>query len=136
MTSAFHDRQLEGGLDGWAEATLDELVVHALGGEWGLSCEGGIPSGYTRVSVVRGTEFREWEDEKGATAAERAVKPASLAKRELKAGDLVVEISGGGPDQPVGRILRVDEEALRTARNPLVCSNFCRQIRLHPEVDP
>lgn len=136
MTSAFHDRQLEGGLDGWAEATLDELVVHALGGEWGVSCEGGVPSGYTRVSVVRGTEFREWEDEKGATAAERAVKRASLAKRELKAGDLVVEISGGGPDQPVGRILLVDEEALRQARNPLVCSNFCRQIRLHPEVEP
>ncbi|MFP5285780.1 MAG: restriction endonuclease subunit S, partial [Thermoanaerobaculia bacterium] len=70
------------------------------------------------------------------TAAERVVKRASLEKRQLRAGDLVVEISGGGPDQPVGRTLLVDEEALGSAPNPLICSNFCRQIRLSPEVDP
>ena len=141
MTSAFQDPErlsrLEGGLaEGWTEAVLDDLVVHALGGEWGVSCEGGVPAGRVQVSVVRGTEFREWEDEKGATAAARAVKRASLEKRQLRAGDLIVEISGGGPDQPVGRVLLVDEEAVRRAENPLICSNFCRQIRLHPEVDP
>ncbi|HET9226731.1 MAG TPA: restriction endonuclease subunit S [Thermoanaerobaculia bacterium] len=141
MTSAFHDPErlsrLEGGLaEGWTEAVLDDLVVHALGGEWGVTCEGDVPAGRVKVSVVRGTEFREWEDEKGATAAERAVKGSSLEKRQLRAGDLIVEISGGGPDQPVGRVLLVDEEAVRRAENPLICSNFCRQIRLHPEVDP
>lgn len=141
MTSAFHDPErlsrLEGGLaEGWAEAVLDDLVVHALGGEWGVSCEDGVPDGRVRVSVVRGTEFRDWEDEKGATAAQRAVKRESLEKRRLRAGDLIVEISGGGPDQPVGRVLLVDEEAIRKAGNPLICSNFCRQVRLHSEVDP
>ncbi|MFL6198959.1 MAG: restriction endonuclease subunit S [Thermoanaerobaculia bacterium] len=142
MTSAFHDpserlSQLEGGLaEGWAEVVLDDLVVHALGGEWGVACPDGAPAGHVKVSVVRGTEFRHWEEDKGATAAERAVKLSSLEKRQLRAGDLIVEISGGGPDQPVGRILLVDEEAVRNAANPLICSNFCRQIRLHPEVDP
>lgn len=136
MTSAFHDRQVEGGIEGWTEAVLDELVVHALGGEWGVACEKEVPAGYTRVSVVRGTEFRGWDDEKGATAAQRAVKPASLAKRQLRTGDLVIEISGGGPDQPVGRSLLVDEEALGRLPHPMICSNFCRQIRLHPDVDP
>ncbi|HWM92220.1 MAG TPA: restriction endonuclease subunit S [Thermoanaerobaculia bacterium] len=142
MTSAFHDpserlSQLEGGLqEGWAEAVLEDLVAHALGGEWGESCGKDIPAGFARVSVVRGTEFRDWDDDKGATAAQRAVKHSSLAKRQLQAGDLVVEISGGGPDQPVGRTLLVDEEALHSAGNPLICSNFCRQIRLHPDVDP
>src|SRR5215207_757392 len=145
MTSAFHDpskklSQLEGGLaEGWAEVVLDDLVMHALGGEWGVACEAsvlGIPDGYVKVSVVRGTEFRDWEEGKGATAAERAVKSSSLEKRRLQAGDLIVEISGGGPDQPVGRTLLVDEEALRNAPSPLICSNFCRQIRLRSEVDP
>src|SRR5215213_549236 len=145
MTSAFQDpskrlSQLEGGLtEGWAEVVLDDLVVHALGGEWGAACEGGgegIPAGYVKVSVVRGTEFRDWEEAKGATAAERVVKRSSLEKRQLQAGDLIVEISGGGPDQPVGRTLLVDEEVVRNAPNPLICSNFCRQIRLRPEVDP
>jgi type I restriction enzyme S subunit len=138
MTSAFHDpEQVEGELrEGWAEAVLEELVIHALGGEWGVSGEEEIPEGHVRVSVLRGTEFKEWDDWKGRTAAERVITRSSLERRQLRAGDLVIEISGGGPDQPVGRSLRVDEEALEQARNPLICSNFCRQIRLHPDVDP
>ena len=142
MTSAFQDpskrlAQLEGSLaEGWSEVVLEDLVLHALGGEWGSACEPGIPDGHVKVSVVRGTEFRDWDEDKGATAAERAVKRASLEKRQLQAGDLIVEISGGGPDQPVGRTLLVDEEAVRNASNPLICSNFCRQLRLRPEVDP
>jgi type I restriction enzyme S subunit len=142
MTSAFHDPSkrlspLEGGpAEGWAEVTLQELVVHALGGEWGDACPEKVPDGLVKVSVVRGTEFRDWDEEKGATAAERVIKRSSLEKRRLQAGDLIVEISGGGPDQPVGRTLLVDEEAVRAAANPLICGNFCRQMRLHPEVDP
>jgi type I restriction enzyme S subunit len=138
MTSAFHDpEQVEGELrEGWTEAVLEELVIHALGGEWGVAGDEELPPGHVRVSVLRGTEFKEWDDDKGRTAAERAIAGPSLERRELRPGDLVVEISGGGPDQPVGRSLMVDEDAVRQARNPLVCSNFCRQIRLHPDVDP
>ncbi|MES1242379.1 MAG: restriction endonuclease subunit S [Acidobacteriota bacterium] len=138
MTSAFHDpEQAESELrEGWTETPLEELVIHALGGEWGDPADGDLPSGHVRVSVLRGTEFREWEEERGRTAAERSVTRASLERRELRPGDLVIEISGGGPDQPVGRTLLIDEAAVRQARHPLICSNFCRQIRLHPEVDP
>ena len=138
MTSAFHDpEQVENELrEGWTEAVLEELVIHALGGEWGEAADGDLPAGHVRVSVVRGTEFKEWEDDRGRTAAERAVTRASLERRELRPGDLVIEISGGGPDQPVGRSLLIDEVAVGQARHPLICANFCRQIRLHPEVDP
>ncbi|HEX3128993.1 MAG TPA: restriction endonuclease subunit S [Thermoanaerobaculia bacterium] len=138
MTSAFHDpEQVESELrEGWSEAVLEELVIHALGGEWGVPADEDLPSGHVRVSVLRGTEFREWDDERGRTAAERAVTRASLERRVLQPGDLVIEISGGGPDQPVGRSLLIDEQAVKQARHPLICSNFCRQIRLHPDVDP
>lgn len=140
MSRAFYEQTAESPSElpeGWAEVALGDLVVHALGGDWGQEVNEGKPeAGGVRVSVLRGTEFRLWEREKGATAAERVIKGSSFARRELKAGDLVIEISGGGPDQPVGRSLRVDEEALAQAKNPLVCSNFCRQVRLHPEVDP
>lgn len=142
MTSPVHDpserlSQIEGGLrEGWTEAVLAELVVHALGGEWGEACGDGVRPGYVPVSVLRGTEFKDWDEDKGSTAAERAIKRSSLEKRQLRVGDLVVEISGGGPEQPVGRCLLIDEAALRTAKHPLICSNFCRQVRLHPDVDP
>ncbi len=141
MTSAIHDPADEIGslCEGWTEVVLEDLVVHALGGDWGVPGDGhpdALPPDFVRVSVLRGTEFKSWDEDKGSTAAERAVSLGSLERRELRAGDLVVEISGGGPDQPVGRSLLIDEEALRQARNPLICANFCRQIRLHPDVDP
>jgi type I restriction enzyme S subunit len=122
--------------EGWTEATLEEIVVHALGGEWGEDPEvADGDGGFVRVRVIRGTEFRSWKRSRAANAELRAIKRASLEKRRLTAGDLVVEISGGGASQPVGRTLRIDEEALRSSAEPLVCSNFCRQIRLHSEVN-
>lgn len=136
MTSAFHDPVESELREGWTEVILEELVIHVLGGEWGIPGDGDIPSDYVRVSVLRGTEFKEWDDERGRSAAERAITRASLERRLLRPGDLVIEISGGGPDQPVGRSLLVDEAAVRRAAHPLICSNFCRQIRLHPDVDP
>jgi type I restriction enzyme, S subunit len=142
MTSAVSDWEIgrrEGELpEGWAEATLEEIVVHKLGGEWGIDPKAAAASPeLVRVRVVRGTEFRHWERDKGATAEERAIKPSSLARRQLAVGDLVVEVSGGGASQPVGRTLLIDEEAVRRAGGtPLICSNFCRQIRIHREIDP
>jgi type I restriction enzyme S subunit len=141
MTSAVSDWEIgrrEGELpEGWAETTLEELVGHALGGVWGEPPEEAeTRPDLARVRVIRGTEFREWSRDRGATAAERAIKRSSLEKRRLLLGDLVIEISGGGAGQPVGRALLIDEEALRRAGAPLICSNFCRQVRLHREVDP
>ena len=119
--------------EGWVEACLAELVVHKIGGEWG---EDAPAEGLMPVSVVRGTEFRDWERKKGANAAERWIKSSHFAARELQPGDIVIEISGGGPGQPVGRSLLIDEGAVIQARYPLICGNFCRLMRLHPAVDP
>ena len=42
--------------EGWTETTLEELVVHALGGEWGEEPgRADAEAGLVRVSVVRGT---------------------------------------------------------------------------------
>lgn len=141
MTSAVSDWEIgrrEGELpEGWAEATFEEIVVHKLGGEWGADPEeADRDPDFVRVRVIRGTDFREWERDKGATAEPRAVKRSSLARRQLRAGDLVIEISGGGVSQPVGRAVLIDEETLRRADAPLICSNFCRQVRVHREIDP
>jgi type I restriction enzyme, S subunit len=119
---------------GWAAAPLADLAVHVLGGEWGKPDLPDADPESVLVRVLRSTEFRDWERDKGATAARRRISRASLARRRLAPGDLVVEISGGSVRQPVGRTLRVDREALEGAEEPLVCSNFCRQVRLHPEV--
>jgi len=142
MTSAVSDWEIgrrAGELpEGWAETTLDEIVVHKLGGEWGEDPRKAAERpDLVRVRVIRGTDFRHWERHRGTTAEERLIKPVSLARRQLAVGDLVVEVSGGGASQPVGRTLLIDEEAIRRAGGvPLICSNFCRQVRVHREIDP
>jgi type I restriction enzyme S subunit len=138
VTSAVSDWEIgrrEGELpEGWSSATLEEIVVHALGGVWGE--EAGKSSAGVEVRVIRGKEFRDWGSDRATRAPRRVIGAASLAKRRLAAGDLVIEISGGGVGQPVGRALLIDQEALERADLPLVCSNFCRQMRVHREIDP
>src|SRR5262245_3505397 len=97
--------------EGWCETNLEALFGFVLGGGWGKGREE-KPDGWAEVGVWRGTEVRGWERDKGRRAATRFVKPTSLEKRRLQEGDLVIEVSGGGPDQPVGRSLLIDAEAL------------------------
>src|SRR5947209_2431305 len=97
--------------EGWTPASLRELVVHSLGGDWGKAWNEAIT--HTEAcSVIRGTEYRTWARSRAAGAAERYLKPASLERRRLREGDLVIEVSGGGPNQSVGRVLLIDSEAI------------------------
>ncbi len=88
--------------NGWGGASLQDLVESTLGGEWGEAPSTPPAPNTVLVKVVRGTEFRRWAKEKGTTAALRQISISSLQKRQLREGDIIVEISGGGPDQPVG----------------------------------
>lgn len=89
-----------------------------------------------KVKVIRGTDFTRWQQTRAKNAALRTIKKSSLDKRQLKVGDLVVEISGGGPSQPVGRVIRIDEETIEESNEPLICSNFFRLLRLNNSIDP
>jgi len=127
----------DGHLPGWGQSKLADLILKTLGGDWGKSPEEFLDGrDLVLVHVIRGTEVKFWQVDKGVTAARRALKVSSLTKRRLRAGDIIVEISGGGPSQPVARTILIDEEALERAECPLVCSNFFRLVRLHPELNP
>lgn len=120
--------------EGWSETSLESLVLSSLGGDWGKDCHDEL-SGYEKVGVVRGTDYRTWKTDRAARAAERRIKRSSLETRRLVEGDIVVEVSGGGPTQPVGRTILIDKMTLDNSRLPLVCSNFFRQVRLRKWVD-
>ena len=120
--------------EGWAETSLTSIFVSSLGGDWGKDCADGL-NGYEKVRVVRGTDFKDWKTHRAARAAERCIKQSSLVSRRLAEGDIVVEVSGGGPTQPVGRTILIDKVTLDNSPLPLVCSNFFRQVRLHELID-
>jgi len=104
---------------------LDDLLVRSIGGVWGLP----VGEDEIDVDVIRVTELRAGGRIDPSTAAVRSITRAQLASRQLQDGDLLLEKSGGGPRQPVGRVGIVDN--LRTLS---VCSNFMQLLRPNPEV--
>lgn len=113
----------------WIECNLGELSVFELGGDWGKTPEF-KDENYIKSYCIRGSEFRNWKIEKGKTASLRKLKKASVEKRNLQVNDILVEISGGGPEQPVGRTEIIDNSVLKHFNGSnLVCTNFLRLIR-------
>jgi len=107
--------------DGWVEMPLNQVVEHTIGGVWG----GDPNTDEVEVTVVRSTEFTKRGFLNFENGAPRSIKSSQLKSRELKAGDVLLEKSGGGPNQPVGRVVYVTE----AIPEKFVCSNFVQLVR-------
>ncbi|MGY3864625.1 restriction endonuclease subunit S [Aeromonas bivalvium] len=112
----------------WTSCSLDELLIHVIGGDWGQDNDF-FDAEYETVSCIRGSEFRNWRKDQGATAVPRKIKKSSLDTRNLRSGDVLIEISGGGPEQPVGRTVLITEQVLEQLPYPAICTNFLRLAR-------
>ncbi|MEM6721930.1 MAG: restriction endonuclease subunit S [Bacteroidota bacterium] len=119
--------------ENWAESRFSNLVSFVIGGDWGKDVKLELDDEYTEVLCIRGSEIKNWNYDKGSTAVTRKIKESSLEKRQLVDGDILLEISGGGPDQPVGRTIYIESEILKDI--PIVCTNFLRLIRIHNTIN-
>jgi len=115
-------------VESWHSAQLEDLLIHVIGGDWGKGADF-VDDNFKTVSCIRGSEFKNWRNDLGSTAVTRRIKASSLETRRLSEGDLIIEISGGGPDQPVGRTALVTEQVLKRLHYPAVCTNFLRLAR-------
>lgn len=113
---------------GWKALPLKSLLSHVIGGDWGKD-ENYSDENFVLVNCIRGAEFRNWKNEKASTASPRKIKISSLKNRQIQENDILIEISGGGPEQPVGRTVLITKEVLLNFKNPAVCTNFLRLIR-------
>nr|WP_243851004.1 restriction endonuclease subunit S [Modestobacter marinus] len=105
-------------------APLIDLLDLSVGGVWGSApgedeCD---------VRVLRVTEMSRNGSLDPSTAVLRSISKRQLDRRELRAGDLLLEKSGGGPNTPVGRVGLVGE-----LDGSAICSNFMQLMR--PNVD-
>ena len=101
-------------------APLESLLGHTIGGVWGS-----VPGEDEEdVDVVRVTELREHGSLSLDTAARRSITTKQLLSRRLEPGDLILEKSGGGPKQPVGRVARFVGHS-----RDAVCTNFMQLLR-------
>lgn len=103
---------------GWEP--LSGFLELSIGGVWGN--EPG--AGELDVLVFRVTELRPDGSIDPSTAACRSITRAQFESRALRAGDLLLEKSGGGPNRPVGRVGLVGPLHV-----PAACANFMQLMR-------
>ena len=112
-----------GGSD-WNSSSISDLLTHTIGGIWGQE----VGTNEVDASVIRSTNFTADGNPDSSDVAKRSVTRKQLAGRELQQGDILLEKSGGGPKQPVGRVLFIGQEMPQT-----VCANFVQLIRCNGE---
>jgi len=114
---------------GWVKTEFANLIAHVIGGDWGKDSDV-EDENFVEVYCIRGSEIKNWNTNFGDTSVVRKIKKSSLDSRRLINGDILLEISGGGPDQPVGRVVLITQNTFdRLPELPIVCTNFLRLIR-------
>ena len=109
---------------GWETKTLDEICQFS-NGLW----KGERPP-FVNVGVIRNTNFTKEGFLDDSDIAYLDVETKKFAKRQLQYGDIVLEKSGGGPKQPVGRVALFDKE-----NGKFSFSNFTSALRVREPGD-
>lgn len=115
---------------------LSELTTDNKGGDWGLDPE--YHSGtHVKCLVLRATEISNKDNIniREDKAQFRQIDKNKLAAMNLEVGDIIIEKSGGSNDQPVGRVIYVENTEYNGY--PLAYSNFLTKIKVNCNlVDP
>lgn len=105
---------------------LKYAVEACVNGVWGDE-----PNGETDMVVVRVADFDRSKGvaSLGDSPTVRAIPESARNRRVLRPGDLLIEKSGGGEQQPVGNVV------LFTDDRPAVCSNFVARMPVIADCD-
>lgn len=105
---------------------LKYAVGGCINGIWGDE-----PNGLDDLVVVRVADFNreQCSVELGDSPTIRAIPESARNRRLLQRGDLLIEKSGGGEQQPVGNVVLFDGDV------PAVCSNFVARMPVAADCD-
>jgi len=95
---------------------LYKVISKRIPGEWG-DAEG-------NVKVLRTANFTNDGKINFSNVVSRKIDNKNLEKKKLIPGDIIIEKSGGGPKQPVGRVVFFDRED-----DLFLCNNFTAILR-------
>ena len=110
----------------WRIESLSTSVEAQINGVWGSD-----PNGTDDLPCIRVADFdRENHRIRTDKLTLRSVTPSERAGRILRKGDLLLEKSGGGEQQPVGTVVLYDHDF------EAVCSNFVGRMVLREGYNP
>ena len=112
---------------------LKSLIIHSCAGDWGTDeTEAEENQENKKCLVIRATEFdNKYNLNLDNTRVKyRLIKQSKLTRMDIQENDLLIEKSGGSPDQPVGRIAFLSKEILNNDTH-ISYSNFIHKIRVN-----
>jgi type I restriction enzyme, S subunit len=101
---------------------ISDLITLSDAGVWGVDAESG------GISILRSTNFRADGEISFDNLAIKKIAEKEKTRKALAPGDILVEKSGGGPRQPVGRVA-----FFRGSVQQHVFGNFIARLRANPE---
>lgn len=116
------------------EEYIKDCLAFYIGGGWG---EEDYKEGFAEPAfVIRGTDIPDAKKGEVKGVPFRYHKESNLASRNIQAGDIVFEVSGGSKGQPVGRSILITEKMLQQFGKPVMCASFCKMLRPNENVTP
>lgn len=111
---------------------MNDAFDYYIGGGWGNDEYSAQFS--EEAFVIRGTDFPNVQKGDLSSCPLRYHKKSNYSSRELKENDIIIEVSGGTAEQPVGRTLLVTKDVIDRLGGKVICASFCKQIRLNTNV--
>lgn len=102
----------------WNARPLRSLLSEQLSGDWGSD------TGEVALAVLRSTNFTDSGNLDTSDVARRGFSAAKAAQIQVRRDDVLVERSGGGPNQPVGRVAMIRDDMPETG-----FANFVQLLR-------
>jgi len=109
----------------WVVQRLGNSIIDCINGSWGSDSNGVDDLACVRVADFDRNSLRV----RKPIPTMRAISPNERQKRMLQPGDLLLEKSGGGDQQPVGVVILFDHDV------PAVCSNFVARMPVRENFD-
>ena len=110
--------------EGWKINPFIEILILNDGGTWGK--DGNAENG---IAVLRSTNFNKNMTLNFEDIAYRKIDKGKILKKKLQFEDILLERSGGGPKQPVGRVVLFNK-----TEGTYLFGNFLQRLRVNKEI--
>lgn len=118
--------------EGWEVNSISSFIDSKKNGDWGKASTQGnyvLP-----VSCIRGADLGFITGKDTSFPPTRFILEKN-SRKLLKPYDIVIEISGGSPNQSTGRIAGMNPYLFDRFDNGIICSNFCKAITLKNKIN-
>ena len=114
---------------------MKDVIDDYIGGGWGN--DDSDKSFSIGAYVIRGTDFPNIKTGNISSCPFRYHKSSNYSSRKLKKDDIIIEVSGGTAEQPVGRTIIITEDIINRFGGKVICASFCKMLRLkHNAISP